>query len=333
MCAKSMSTPDKKFWRAALVQWRRFNRNPNVRKGRDVFYFALVWMTVTIWLQIRANRVDKIYAGFWETALMDGILIVPGGLLALWLRRKYKQQDDAFSAASITSHTEPALDRDPRIRNYLVDRAAILAVLLARVGSEAYISEKELPEGTEVITRQSLLTFLRENGLWEKLEAPEVELLSAADGHWSRSQIQEGAVAYSEQLRLLRWTLQIDLFLPAISRSACPDYRQSKEFIERYSDVRNDTVFLSSWDLRLARDEAWQFVSSNLTKIETADASGLSNGTSSVADEGRVIISFDGARSYQRSEYAAYLTDLLIAGLPISFGEWRVSHSPLGSGK
>jgi hypothetical protein len=282
--------------------------------------------------------------GFWTTALLDSVLIVPGGLLAFWLRHRYKQQDQVLSA-SITPRPEIApTNNDPRMRAYLVDRAAILAVLLARVGSEAYISEKELPEATEVITRQSLLTFLRENGLWEKLEVPEVELLSAPDGQWSRSQIQEGAVAYSEQLRLLRWTLQIDLFLAAISRSACPDYKQCKEFIEHYSEVQNDTALLSSWDLRVARDHAWSFVSSNLTRVGSGATSDSSSEASSVAgahgtpdetskgpQEGRVTISFEGARSFQRCEYAAYLTDLLIAGQPVSFREWRASQTTVAA--
>jgi len=278
-----------------------------------------------MWLQFQANKHDGAPAGFWQTVLLDSVLIVPGGLLANWLRHRYKQQDEVF-LSSITPRPEVAsTNSDPRMRAYLVDRAAILAVLLSRAGSEAYLSNNDLPEGMEVITRQTLITFLRKNGLWGKLEGQEVELLSAPDGHWAKDHIRDGVVTYSEQLRLLRWTLQIDLYLPSIAGSHCPDYRQCREFIDRYCDVQNDTAILSSWDLRVARDASEQLAASSLTKV--APAGDVADHAAEAQEQKRLKISFDGARAYTRYEYAAYLTDLLMQQDPFHFCDWQAQKS------
>lgn len=68
------------------------------------------------------------------------------------------------------------------------ERALIIASLLARGSSEIYLQHYELAQGMEVITRQVQNSFLRDTGLWEKLEQPEADLASAADGLWSVEQ-------------------------------------------------------------------------------------------------------------------------------------------------
>src|SRR5205807_1866755 len=103
---------------------------------------------------------------------------------------------------------------------YLIERATIIASLVRRAASEVHIQRSSARAG--VITRQIENQLLRRHGLWEKLEQPELEMVSVEDGLWATQQ-QNGIVEWCEQLRLLRWVLRLDAELMPLEHFPQPD--------------------------------------------------------------------------------------------------------------
>jgi hypothetical protein len=95
-------------------------------------------------------------------------------LVRLLLNRSNRRDDEMLSYSLTDSHkptSEGMTFVSHAVRQYLEERTLILASLLARASSEIYLQHNELRPGTEVLTRQTLNAFLRETGLWDKLES------------------------------------------------------------------------------------------------------------------------------------------------------------------
>jgi len=116
------------------------------------------------------------------------------------------------------------------LKTEIAELALLHALLANRAGSETFLRTKILPEGMEVITRREQIKLLREHGMYDRLDTVERDLLWIADGHWSQESIDDVALTL-EPLRLLRWVLRIDHYLPHIGESLALDYK-----------VANDTI-------------------------------------------------------------------------------------------
>src|ERR1039458_2303976 len=138
-----------------------------------------------------------------------------------WVHRK--NQPTTLSLA-----VSPGLNQDevtgpaPSVQRYFAERAAILASLVRRAASEIDLQRSGVRP--EVTTRQNENQLLRKYGLWEKLESPELDLVRVADGEWTVQQ-QNDLVAWSEQLRILRWVLRLDSELVPLEHFPRPDLR------------------------------------------------------------------------------------------------------------
>jgi hypothetical protein len=145
-------------------------------------------------------------------------IMVPPALLVLWLiRRSHKQADAGFiklSGVAVRSETEELAEH----RKELANVALVLAAMIDRAGSEAFLKTKEMPEGTEVITRQRLVAMLRSTGRWEAMSSMDREMMMLPDKMWDWQQISD-VLRQVEDLRVLRWVLRIDTYLLPIEQA------------------------------------------------------------------------------------------------------------------
>lgn len=239
--------------------WTFIRRLTRDRRASRLFIFLALWtvnLLVQPWLVL--PDYDRSFARYWR--YVRGFLPFCLVLLVLgtWaILRRWRAQNNLISM----SGTEPQVASTPSelaLYAYLAHRAAIIAALLGRCSSEIYMQHKELPDGVQVITRQVIIGFLKDHSLWEHLERTEADLIMAPDGHWSESQLEKCAL-WSEQLRMLRWTLQIDRELLPLAAFPQVDFAQSERVMLEYPRIAKAKSFLDSYDLRIARDDAYKY--------------------------------------------------------------------------
>lgn len=200
--AKRLNLFWKSYWLALL------------RAGRDKRASVAVLKISLLLLYVVGCALYLVYTavagGPWQTAFYA--FIFGTGILAAILMRRWHRKEDEFLNQSLTGQSNRSfagsLNPPEAVRAYLGERTLIIASLLARGASEIHVHRNQNQNSSEILTRQALNMFLREEELWEKLELAEADLASAADGRWSSE--QEGyVVVWCEQLRLLRWVLGI----------------------------------------------------------------------------------------------------------------------------
>lgn|SRR6185312_2727613 len=103
-------------------------------------------------------------------------------------------------------------------------RNAPRSSLLARANSEFYLATHELPLAPT--TRQVQNELLRKLRLWERLDEHELALVTRADGLWNEAQRAE-AIAWCEQLRLVRWVFRIDAEIVPLAHNPGVDFSLS----------------------------------------------------------------------------------------------------------
>lgn len=162
------------------------------------------------------------------------IFLLPLVLPILWWRSRREKQD--VVPLHIVPPPEPverllSQTEQQAVRKYFAGLALVGAVLVNRAGSESYLREKEMPDGVEVTTRRVHLQLLRERGLWEEIAAQDRELMMLPDGHWEWQQICRVA-EIAEQIRLLRWILRLDFYLPLVGQQLKPDYGAARKMVD-----------------------------------------------------------------------------------------------------
>ena len=131
-------------------------------------------------------------------------------------------------------------------------------MLLDRAGSETYLKRKEVPEGLEVASRRVHLALLQEHGLWDRMQPPDRLAMMMADGHWEWKQINEATHAL-EPLRLLRWILRIDFYLPEIGKQLHSDFGIAHELVTTPGKLCDGTGLIDWPAMVLGRDVARQY--------------------------------------------------------------------------
>ena len=132
-------------------------------------------------------------------------------------------------------------------------------MFLDRAASEAFLKENAVPEGHEVVSRRIHLELLKTIGAWDHLAQVDRDAMIAADGNWDWSLINQ-VVLCIEPVRLLRWILRIDFYLPLVGQQLQVDFKLAKELISAPNKAVDGSALATVPMLETGRDAARNFV-------------------------------------------------------------------------
>lgn len=329
------------FWKSFWFALLRSKEDKRARKFVLVILAMLVSILAEAWVVFVLPAKEG--QGTFQVSLNG--LVAATGLIAFFLIRRSNRKQGELLNFSLTGQNVRQFPEQVAltVQSYLEDRTVIVASLLARAAGEIYLASHELPAGAEVVTRQIQNSMLRRLGLWEKLDSAERELIIAADGLWTIEQRME-AIIWCEQLRLLRWTLQIDAELIPLAHSPRPDYSLAHLQLLTRESISNGKPLRASWDLRRERDIALEYAARIVAELRErsliADSPELSDwtkqlreqslgasvdytaGSKTIGDLSDDDLRLLGIIANARAQYAGYLVDQLSAAGPVRFLEW-----------
>ncbi|AEU34408.1 hypothetical protein [Granulicella mallensis] len=226
-------------WRSGRVALRRAHKDRRARK--ELRQFVLLLLPLFFFVA---------YLGFLGAGGAGVSVVVIAavlmGLLLSYLTRTPEKKNNP----------QP-LPSGPELRREFAELALLHAVLTERAGHEVFLQTKELPEGIEVTARHRHLQTLREHGLYNRLGDTERDLLLLPDGHWTIEQINTVWLSL-EPLRLLRWVLRVDDFLPTVGDTMTADYRIAGETVKEPETVFRNDKLIGVDDLNMAISVAEQ---------------------------------------------------------------------------
>jgi len=344
-----MSILTRGFWRSYWIALRRARKDKRARSISLRITFGLTYLLAYILFLVFMFLVfmgvnAAAGQGVWN-AVFYTFMLGAGTIAAILMRRWHRKQDELLNT-SLTGraplHPQDFADASPEVRSYLEARALITASLLARGASEIYLEHHQIAEGAEVVTRQVHNSLLRGTGLWDKLERPEADLASAADGLWSVEQ-KNNVLTWCEQLRVLRWVFGIDSELAPLAHFPTLDFSLSQEVLRKGRPLSSKPL-LKPWDVRVQRDTAREYTARVVAELKArrliaggpeldgwADelrAKSMGDSTDYLAGA-RTIGELDdnslrrlGAFASIRERYSAYLVEVLNVTQPFSFSNW-----------
>jgi hypothetical protein len=130
--------------------------------------------------------------------------------------------------------------------------------MVNRALSEAFLKNNSVPEGREVISRRIHLQLLRSRTLLDRLSIRDRDAILMADGHWDWDLINE-VTASAEPLRLLRWLIGVDAYLPDIGQQLDLDFQIASELIHNPDKVRKGRL-QDLADVRVGMNTAHTFL-------------------------------------------------------------------------
>lgn len=339
-----MSIFSRGFWKAYWIVLRRTKKDKRARSIslRITFWLAYLIAYIVFLAFLEMNTAGG--QGIWN-AVFYAFIFGTGAIAAILMRRWHRKQDELLNT-SLTGraplHPQDFADASPEVRRYLEERTLIIASMLARGGSEIYLQHHHVGEGNEVVTRQLQNSFLRGAGLWDKLERPEADLASAADGLWSVEQ-QNLVLTWCEQLRVLRWTFGLDSELVPLAHFPALDFSLSQEVLRQGRPVTRKPL-LKPWDVRVQRDFAAEYTARIVAELKTrgliaggpelegwadefraksiGDSTDYLAGAKTIAELDEDALRCLGAFASARERYCAYLVELLNVPQPFSFSTW-----------
>ena len=183
--------------------------------------------------------------------------LVLGAAVSAWQGySRYREKVKTRSEANPGPQLSPL--QQAEFRTYFMDLALIYAVILDRAGSERFLKTKTLPEGFEVTTRRVHLDLLKSRGAWDKMTPHDRNALITPDGEWNPAWIDNVIPAY-EALRLMRWILRIDEFLPVIGKQLKFDWRSAHEIVTDPAKLLQPAKLVHLKSIETARAAAEQF--------------------------------------------------------------------------
>lgn len=231
-------------WRSGGIALRRFHKDKRARKQvRQLLFFIIAPLLLPLSMLL---------------------VFTPGGAVGLAIgsyrasRARKKQQEEDARRLAENPPPAPPPPVSPELRKEFAEMALVCAVLVDRAGSENFLKTKVLPEGMEVVTRQRHMEILREYGLYERLGAKELDLMLLPDGHWEAGMLDHVSMQL-EPLRLLRWVLQVDGFLPTVGATMQADYRLAGTVVKQPQILFEGTKAVSIEGLRIAINAADQY--------------------------------------------------------------------------
>jgi hypothetical protein len=193
----------------------------------------------------------------------DALFLIPVIVLAGWFFRRNSAKDNQASLSIVQKpppvHREISPEEGRALRDYFCNLALIYAVLLDRAGSEAFLKHKVLPEGVEVVSRRIHLHLLKSHDLWDRIEQADREAMMMPDGAWEWWQINVVSARY-EALRLLRWILRIDFYLPAIGQQLSFNSKLANELVRAPEKLLQGRELATQTMIESARDVASDYL-------------------------------------------------------------------------
>jgi len=273
-----------------------------------------------------------------------GLMLGSAILVFLAIRRSHRSQEELLNYSLTGARVSDGDHNDlaTEVRSYLKERALIISSLLVRAASEIHLHESGRPDG-QVVTRQVQNTFLRQRGLWDKLEPDEAVLMATPDGGWEqehRNQVTE----WCEQLRLLRWALRIDLELTPLAHFPKADLALARELTSSAKLQPSSGPLLGAWDLRQERDIASGYLAHVFGELKgrgligngaesevwaaqirdqfSGPSKDLLAGSKTIGELDETNLRLIGLMAAARQQYAAYLAEQMASDTPISFTVW-----------
>ena len=342
MVLTTMSIWRRRFWRSYWIALRRSREDKRARLFALKVSLALVYvLAYALMIFILPFRERE---GIWPIAFY-GFIFGSGATAFFILRRSHRKQDEflRYSLTGRDPHLPLESDISSTVRNYLIDRAIILASQVARAASEIYLHQHELAPGLEVVTRQTQNSLLRQNGLWEKLEPAEVERAMSPDGSWTEEQHFE-AIRWCEHLRLLRWTIGVDAELVPLEHFPAIDFSLVNDLLGKESGDLANKSMLRPWDLRVERDIALSYTARVIAELKgralipnDVELDGWADqlrenslgasidylaGSKTIGELSNELLRQLALVATTRERYAAYLVEQLSVENPATFAAW-----------
>ena len=233
----------KATWSEARLQISRFHKDKRARR-----------YTLGMVALFAAPVVLVLYAAWLIGS--GAIFLVPFVIPVLWWRARQQRHDEPLHIAPPAAPVTPELDDQSTqaLLKYLVDLTLVHAAIVHRANSEGFLKQKQLPEGVEVISRRVLIDMLKSRGLWDNMSSRDRQVMSMADGHWDWDTINE-SISKIEEIRLLRWVLSLDPYLPAVGTQLDLPLRLASDIIENPDKLLQPSLRDIS-DLRIAQHTA-----------------------------------------------------------------------------
>ncbi|WP_263350765.1 hypothetical protein [Acidicapsa acidisoli] len=240
----------KATWYEAWLSLKRVHKDRRARKHLLLFLFQLL--------------IPFLCAAWLAWAIGTGfVLVVPIIFFILWWRNRLTTKEESVSlsikAPPPPLHHELSPEDRRKLRSYFVELTMLYAVMTDRAGSEAFLKDKVLPEGVEVVSRRIHLDLLKSLGLWDKMSSGDRQAMMMPDGHWEWPLINHTYLAL-EPLRLLRWILRIDFYLPAIGQQLRIDAKLANELVRAPNKASEGDGLISQHQLEIGRDAARQYL-------------------------------------------------------------------------
>lgn len=240
----------KATWYEAWLSLKRAHKDRRARKHLGRFALSLFIPVLC-----------ATYLGFLVGT--GAIFIVPFIFLIIWWRTREAKKEAAVSLSLLQPpapvHRELSSNEKRHIHAYFAELTLIYAVMTDRAGSESFLREKVLPEGFEVVSRRVHLDLLKSRGLWDKMSSLDRQAMMMADGHWEWARINQIALNL-ESLRLLRWILRIDFYLPTIGQQIRLDYKLANEIVHAPGKLLEGDALATQEMMEIGRDSARHFL-------------------------------------------------------------------------
>jgi hypothetical protein len=244
----------RQFWRDSWVAMRRAHKDKRARKQmRLLLTVILTPLFCLFYIGLLLAAAGALLLGEWQLAI--GIVV---GSTVGWFRSRNAKRD-----AEIVKLFEPEKPAEwvvsAETRKRVAELALVYAVMADRAGSEGFLAVKTLPEGFEVATRRVHVSVLKEHGLWDRLGAEEKDLLLRPDGHWENEVARRTSLHTLDLIRVLRWVLRVDEFLPVVGSTLEQDYALAKELVVDPKRLFNGSEVVKRKSLEVARDAAHHY--------------------------------------------------------------------------
>jgi hypothetical protein len=240
----------KATWYEAWLSLKRAHKDRRARKHVLLLLFQLL--------------IPFLCAAWLAWAIGTGaFFIVPIVFFVIWWRNRRAAKDAAVSlsikAPPPPIYRELTTEDRRKLRSYFEQLTLIYAVMTDRAGSEAFLKDKVLPEGVEVVSRRIHLDLLKSHGLWDKMSSGDRQAMMMPDGHWEWPLINHTYLAL-EPLRLLRWILRIDYYLPVIGQQLRIDARLANELVRAPAKVLEADGLITQQQVEIGRNAARQYL-------------------------------------------------------------------------
>ena len=241
----------RQFWLDSWVAIRRSHKDKRGRKQLKLLLKVLLSPVLVLLLLVVLVSAIAAAAAGRDSASFG---IVAGLVLGLGFRVLFRRRR-RVTISERESWSDERLHR-PEVRREIAELTLVYAVLAARAGSESFLAEKTLPAELEVTTRQNHVALLRQRGLWDRLGGDEKELLMRPDGGWDPGVCYRVADRLLEPIRILRWALRIDGYLPTPGQNLTLNFEIASELARNPERLMEGYDLIGPTSLQIARKTA-----------------------------------------------------------------------------